>query len=283
MFFEPSLALFSFGVGILGAMCGGVQTFICTGFAGIVVYVLKAAGVEPTLLGDTVLNTLLLPAIIFNAAAVATAVAARRYPDQVTGWDITRSLIFAHDTSLMLIGGLSGTVGYLLFSLFSYMGLPTDCGALAIVLVGILVRLTLSTGRRWNPEATEYYRKEGWRYWVFQSVNCLAVATVFAIILQEAGPEFYGVGFSISALLLIFDYAGSGQKMPTTHQITSIVGVALGLTGGNIVLAVLFGWVSNIIYLLTAKYFNEQCSTHIDGPAVGICVTSLLLHLIFGA
>lgn len=281
MFFEPSLALFTFGVGILGAMCGGVQTFICTGFAGIVVYALKAAGIEPTLLGDTVLNTLLLPAVIFNAAAVATAVAARKYPNEVKGWDITRSLIFSHDTSLMLVGGFAGMVGYLLFSLFSYLGLPSDCGALAIVLVGILVRLTLSTGRKWNPDATQYYAEQGWKYWVFQTVNCLAVATVFAIILHDAGPEFYGVGFSISALLLIFDYAGSGQKMPTTHQITAVVGTALGLTGGNIVIAVLFGLVSNVIYLLTAKYFNEQCSTHVDAPAVAIFVTSLLLNLIF--
>lgn len=281
MFFEPSMALFSFAVGILGAMCGGIQTFICTGFAGIVVYALKAAGVEPTLLGDSVLNTLLLPAIIFNAAAVATAVAARKYPDEVKGYDISRSLIFSHDTSLMLAGGLAGTIGYLLFSFFSYIGLPSDCGALAIIVVGIIVRLTLSTGRKWNPDATTYYRQQGWQYWVFQSVNCLAVATVFALMLHDAGPEFYGVGFSVSALLLIFDYAGSGQKMPTTHQITSIVGTTLGLTGGNIVLAVLFGWVSNIIYLLTAKYFNEDCSTHIDGPAVAIFVTSLVVNLIF--
>lgn len=157
MFFDPFLVTFSFGVGILGAMFGGTQTFICTGFAGVVVYVLKAAGVEPTLLGDSVLNTLLLPAIIFNGSAVATAVAARKYR-QIEGWDITRSLIFTHDPLIMLVGGAAGTVGYLLFSLFSYLGIPTDAGAVAIVLVGVIVRLTLSTGRKWNPDATQYYR-----------------------------------------------------------------------------------------------------------------------------
>ena len=280
MFFDPFLVVFSFGVGILGAMLGGIQTFICTGFAGVVVYILKAAGVEPTLLGDSVLNTLLLPAIIFNASAMATAVAARKYP-QIKGWDITRSLIFTHDTLVMLVGGAAGAGGYLLFSLLTYLGLPADAGSWAIVLFGIVARLTLSTGRKWNPDATEYYRKEGWQYWVFQTVNCLAVAGVFAFILHEAGPEFYGVGFSISALLLIFSYAGDGQKVPTTHQITNIVGVTLGLTNGNIALAVLFGLISNHIYLVFSKYFNEDCSTHIDGPAVGIALTTLLLNLIF--
>lgn len=280
MFFDPFLVVFSFGVGILGAMFGGVQTFICTGFAGIVVYVLKACGVEPTLLGDTVLNVMLLPAIIFNGSAVATAVAARKYP-QIKGWDITRSLIFTHDTLVMLVGGLAGAGGYLLFSFLSFMGLPADAGSFSIVIFGVITRLTLSTGRKWNPDATEYYRQEGWQYWVFQTVNCLAVATVFAFILREAGPEYYGVGFSISAALLIFSYAGDGQKVPTTHQITNIVGVTLGLTGGNIVLAVLFSLIANHIYLVFSKYFNEDCSTHIDGPAVGIALTTLLLNIIF--
>lgn len=281
MFFDPFLAVFAFGVGILGAMFGGVETFICTGFAGIVVYTLKAAGVEPTLLGDSVLNTLLLPAIIFNGAAVATAVAARKYPDDVKGWDITRSLIFAHDTGVMLAGGAAGMGGYLLFSLLSHLGLPADAGSFAIVIFGVAVRLTLSTGRKWNPQATEYYREQGWRYWVYQSVTCIAIATVFALLLHDAGPEFYGVGFSISAALLLFGYAGDGQKVPTTHQITNIVGVTLGLTGGNIVLAVLFGWIANMLYLVFSKYFNEDCSTHIDGPAVAIAVTTLVLNLVF--
>lgn len=282
MFFDPFLVVFSFCVGILGAMFGGVQTFICTGFAGVIVYTLKAAGVEPTLLGDSVLNTLLLPAIIFNGSAVATALAARKYPDKVKGWDITRSLIFLHDTGIMLVGGLGGTVGYLLFSLFSYVGLPTDAGALSIIVCGVVTRLTLSTGRKWNPDATAYYREEGWQYWVFQTVNCLAVAAVFAFILQQAGPEFYGAGFSVSALMLIFSYAGDGQKVPTTHQITSVVGTVLALTGGNIALSVVFALIANHVYLVFAKYLNEDCSTHIDPPAVGIIVGTLLANLIFG-
>ena len=281
MFFDPFLVLFSFGVGILGAMLGGIQTFICTGFAGIIVYALKAAGVEPTLLGDTVLNMLLLPAIIFNGSAVATAVAAKKYPDQLQGWDISRSLIFLHDTGVMLVGGIAGALGYLLFSLFTHIGLPTDAGASAIIILGVIVRLTLSNGRKWNPDATTYYREQGFSYWVFQTVNCIAVAGVLGFILREAVPDFYGVGFSISAALLLFGYAGDGQKVPTTHQITAVVGTALTLTGGNLLIAIAFALISNHIYLVFAKYFNEDCSTHIDPPAVGIVVASLLLNLIF--
>ena len=281
MFFDPFMVVFAFGVGILGAMFGGIQTFICTGFAGIVVYALKACGVEPTLLGDTVLNMLLLPAVIFNGSAVATAVAASKYPGRIEGWDITRSLIFLHDTSIMLVGGLGGSLGYLVYTLFSWVGLPTDAGAMTMILFGVIYRLTLSNGRKWNPDASAYYREQGWRYWVFQTVNCLAVALVFGFIMREAGPDFYGVGFSISAVLLLFGYAGDGQKVPTTHQITAVVGTALALSGGSIPVACVFALISNHIYLAFAKYFNEDCSTHIDPPAVGIAVATLLLNVVF--
>ena len=211
---------------------------------------------------------------------ISTAAAARKYPE-VKGWDITRSLIFTHDTGLMLLGGLAGTCGYLLFALLSHLGIPTDAGSAAIVIMGVIVRFTMSTGRKWNTDATAYYREEGPKYWVFQSINCVAVASVFGLLLREAGPEFYGLGFSISAALLIFSYAGDGQKIPTTHQITNVVGTTLALTGGNVVLAVVFALISNTVYLLFARYCNEDCSTHIDPPAVAIVVATLLLNIIF--
>lgn len=281
MVFDPYMMAFSFGIGILGAMFGGIQTFICTGFAGIIMFALKAAGAEVSFLGKEVLNTLLLPAIIFNGAGLSTALAARRHPGQIEGWDITRSLIFLHDTPVMLTGGLGGMLGYLVFSLASQLGLPADAGSFSVLSVGIAGRLLLGTGRRWNPDAAAYYREQGVEYWVFQTVNATAMAVVCAILLKEAGPDYYGLGFSVSAALLIFGYAGGGQKVPTTHQITNIVGVTMGLTGGNIVVSVAFALLANVIYLLFAKFFNEECSTHIDPPAVGIELVTLILGIVF--
>ena len=56
-----------------------------------------------------------------------------------------------------------------------------------------------------------------------------------------------------------------------------IVGYAMAATGGNVVVSVLFGMLSNLIYLLFARYFNERCDTHIDPPAVAIEICSLIL------
>jgi hypothetical protein len=181
----------------------------------------------------------------------------------------------------MLMGGFGGMAGYVVYALLSRAGWPADAGAASVVLIEAVGRLVLSDGRMWNPDATAYYREQGPSYWLFQNVNCLAMALVTAILLKSAGPAFYGIGFSISAVLLIFGYAGDGQKVPTTHQITNVVGVAMGLTGGNVAVSVAFGMFANMIYLLFAKYFNENCSTHVDPPAVAIEVTTLVMGLIF--
>ena len=130
--FSWSTALLSFFVGIVGAIFGGTQTFICTGFAGIFIYLLKATGVESPFLMDTLLNTVFLPAIIFNAATVSTAFAARKY--DIEGWDVNHSLIFTHDPVVMLVSGLGGLVGYLVFVFAQMIHLPADAGSFSVIL-----------------------------------------------------------------------------------------------------------------------------------------------------
>ena len=277
--FSASTALLAFLVGIVGSIFGGTQTFIVTGFVGLFIYTLQAVGIQSEFLSETLMNTVFLPAIIFNAASVSTAYAAKHY--DIEGWDINHSLLFTHDPIVSLLAGFGGVAGYLVFAFARGIGLPADQGSFSVILIGILTRIFLGNGRWTNPNATAYYKKEGIRYWVFQTINYLAVSIVFALLLKEAGPAYYGMGFNISALLLIFGYAGGGQKVPTTHQITCILGTALGLTSGNIFVAVLFGWISNMIYLLFARYFNEDCSTHIDPPAVAIAVVTMLLKVFF--
>ena len=212
--FSWSTALLSFFVGIVGAIFGGTQTFICTGFAGIFIYLLKATGVESPFLMDTLLNTVFLPAIIFNAATVSTAFAARKY--DIEGWDVNHSLIFTHDPVVMLVSGLGGLVGYLVFVFAQMIHLPADAGSFSVILVGVLTRLLLGHGHWINPDATAYYQKEGPRYWVFQVINALGVCGLTAIALSYVTPDFYTVGFNISAALILL----SGSIAPTRPRTT---------------------------------------------------------------
>ncbi len=278
--FSLSTALLAFFVGIVGAIFGGTQTFICTGFAGIFIYLLKAAGIESPFLMDTLLNTVFLPAIIFNAATVSTAFAARKY--DIEGWDVNHSLLFTHDPAVMLVSGLGGLVGYLVFVFAQLLHLPADAGSFSVILVGVLTRLFLGHGHWVNPNATAYYKKEGARYWVFQAINALGVCGLTAIALSYVTPDFYTVGFNISAaLILLSGFDTQHRTYPTTHHETLVVGYAMLMTGGNVLIAICFGILANLIYLLFARYCNENCDTHIDPPAVAIEACSLILFTLF--
>lgn len=54
-----------------------------------------------------------------------------------------------------------------------------------------------------------------------------------------------------------------------------------GTHGGNVVLSVAFALLPNVIYLLFARYFNEEFSTHIDPLAVAIELAALALGRLF--
>ena len=275
--FSASTAFLAFCLGVVGAIFGGTQVFITTGFAGLFIYALKAAGVESEFLMNTLLNTVFLPAVIFNAASVSTAFAARRGYD-VDGWDVTHSLLFTHDPLVMLVAGVGGLAGYLVFATAVSLGVPADQGSVSVILIGILTRLIFGQGHWVNPEATAYYKREGVRYWLFQLVNGVAICSVVAIVLSHVDPAYYTIGFSVSAaLILLSTFDVQHKTYPTTHHETLVVGYAMGATGGNVVVAVLFGLLANLIYLLFARYCNENCDTHIDPPAVAIAICSFIL------
>ena len=275
--FSVTTAALSFFLGIVGAIIGGTQAFIMVGVAGLFIYALQAAGVSSAFLTDTLLNTVFLPAIIFNAATVSTALAAKR-GHKIDGWDVTHSLLFTHDPVVMFTAGLGGLAGYLVFVLAQMLNIPADQGSFSVIIIGVLTRLVLGDGHWKNPNATAYYNEQGVNYWIFQLINAVGVCGVTAIVLSQVPPEFYTVGFSISAaLLLLQSYDRQGLTYPTTHHETLIVGYAMAATGGNVVVSVLFGMLSNLIYLLFARYFNERCDTHLDPPAVAIEICSLIL------
>ena len=211
---------------------------------------------------------------------MSTAYAAKHY--DIEGWDINHSLLFTHDPIVSLMGGLGGVIGYLVFAFARGIGLPADQGSFSVILVGVLTRLLLGNGRWVNPNATAYYKKEGPRYWAFQFVNALGICGLTALVLEQMDPAFYNIVFNISAaLILLSGFDAKRRTYPTTHHETLVVAYAMAATGANVVLSIVFGMIANLIYLLFARYFNEDCGTHIDPPAVAIEICSLILFTCF--
>lgn len=62
--FSLSSIILAFFAGILGTLIGGTQTFICTGFVGLLIFLLEHVGVNTTFLNEALSNNLFLPCII---------------------------------------------------------------------------------------------------------------------------------------------------------------------------------------------------------------------------
>ena len=58
--FSLSSIILAFFAGILGTLIGGTQTFICTGFVGLLIFLLEHVGVNTTFLNEALSNNLFL-------------------------------------------------------------------------------------------------------------------------------------------------------------------------------------------------------------------------------
>ena len=101
MFLLSSIIL-AFFAGILGTLIGGTQTFICTGFVGLLVIIFNHCGIDTTFLNEVISNNLFLLCIIFNAAGLATAYAATKH--DIRGVETSRLLAFTNDPYVLLVG-----------------------------------------------------------------------------------------------------------------------------------------------------------------------------------
>ena len=95
--------ILAFFAGILGALIGVTQTFICTGFVGLLIFLLEHVGVDTTFLNEALSNNLFLPCIIFNAAGLATAYAGTKHNIIAGRPTFFKSLIFKDKPALVRI------------------------------------------------------------------------------------------------------------------------------------------------------------------------------------
>lgn len=271
---ELSLIVLSFFSGVLGTIIGGTQTFICTGFIGIIVSILTLLGYQVHFINDVILNVLFLPCVIFNGAAIATAYAAKNH--NIRGVNTDRSLLFTKDYKVFLCGGLFGLIGYLLFLYFTYLDIPMDIGALVVVIVGIIGRLLFNQEQWINKKAFTPSRNALINLFTFQFILAIGVSLITILLVKITGIT--AIGFYISAFSLIFVF--KYPQFPATHHISMVVGYAFVQTG-DIVLSILFGLLSHLLFTVFGIFFNVDCGTHIDPPAVAIGLFSYIIFLSF--
>ena len=260
--------------GAAGALIGGTQTFIITGFVGIISYVLQACGVDVTFFDNYVLNMFFLPCIIFNGACVATAYSA--FYHDIRGFQTNKSLAFTNDIKVLFMGSLGGLLGYAIYAIANHLKLPMDTGALSVLTIGLLLRFFLNKEQKYNPTKLKHHQSMPINEWMFQLVMGIVIS--FAMAYFAYHSKLYTIGFSISALSLIFGLSDSA--FPATHHTTLVAGYAVMQTG-NIAMGIIFGVISHMINYFFSEICNVECGTHVDGPAVAIAICSLVLFMFF--
>lgn len=269
--------LIAMAAGGLGALIGGTQTFIMTGFVGIISAVFVAVGQGSAFFDTQVVNQMFLPAIIFNGDVVATAYAAKHY--DIRGHETNRSLAFTKDSKVILMGCLGGLLGFLVYSLAVYLKLPCDQGSVAVILVGILTRVLLGQERKINPDGLKFIEGDGTpdsdggaSVWSFHILMALIAGLAMGYFVKAT--QLYTIGFSISAVTLIFGL--TDPHFPATHHITLVAGYCVQATG-NVFTGAMFAIIAELINLVFGEIFNNECGTHLDPPAVAIFICSLII------
>lgn len=262
--------------GMLGTMIGGTASFVITGLVGLIVVILNAAGANTNFLNDQVLNLLFMPCVCFNGAVAGLAVAANVRHHDINGANGNCSLHFTKDPLVLLVGGVFGLLGYLLFLLFSYLNTPMDIGALVVLLVNSLIRVLFGTKKYINHPQDSLFTSNQINFWLFQIIFAGGLSLVTAYFVKMSGVA--SLGFSLSALSLIFAFIN--DDFPATHHTTLIAGYAI-MAVDSLLLASVLGILAQIVFILFNTYFNTELDSHVDAPAASIALFSLIIFTVF--
>ncbi|WP_243115958.1 hypothetical protein [Petrocella atlantisensis] len=275
--------LISFGGGVFAATIGALGAFIFVGFTGLVGIGTILAGGEATILNDIAFGSYLGPHIAFagGVAAVAFAANKKKLMGDANGTDIVAPMFGLGDPTVLLVGGIFGSLGYAInYLLSSVLAVQTDTIALTVVISGLIVRLVFGkTGLIGTFDGSKgdvrRYFPEG-KFFLFMLI--LAAGLGLVVSNMAIALNIAAIGFTISAASLIF--AEMGLPVPGTHHITMVAGLA-AVSSGDPYIGMAFGILSMIVGEVFTLVFNSHNDTHIDPPAGAIFICSFIVLAIF--
>lgn len=279
--------LLSFCGGVFGAAFGALTAFILFGFL-----LLLASVNSNEVLTNLALGELFGPHTAFAGGVAAAAFASHKKLLKESGKNLVTPLLFSGNISPLLIGGLFGSLGFLLqYLLFEFAEetlhiLPsgTDVIAGSIVLSALIVRFLFSNTPLFNRKPFLFQEeapgtKNGiwlpwetdWKLVIFLGI---VFGTFFSFLALQIGNPL--LGFGLSAMFLLFLHFGT--HIPVTHHIALPAGTVAVLSG-NLLCGIAFGLLGALLGEFSARIFYNGGKTHIDPPAFAIFVCSLFFFL----
>ena len=295
MSFDPLWLVAAFGGGIFGAAFGAVPAFIMMGFAIIVGTALQLSTGDATFFNVVGLGPVLGPQISFASGCVAAAYAARvgKFP---SGRDIFPALLGLDAPDVLLVGGISGALGYVFWWAFANLPPIGQTGATNPIAASIMVNLFIARllfgkkggvlgglfgkvregDNRWLPTEVA-----NWLPWQSRPLQLLVLGVGLGLgvswsTIQAPGLShgMFGLWFGVAAAGLVF--LQFGVKVPVWHHIALAAAQAIVVGGGDIWWGVTFALVAAYLGELFAGLFLIHGDTHIDPPTAALVVTFTL-------
>lgn len=284
--------LVAFGGGIFGASIGALPAFSFVGFLTMIgVAIQLSVAPEAT-------DFFGIPFGAFGphtggfAAGVAAAAYAAKKGKLESGRNIVTAGMGLNSPDVLLVGGIFGIVGYLIFWALSFVpsfgpGLAfSDLPGCGVVISAFIVRFMFGTcglcGKA-DPGRHFFQPTDATKWLAFQSSfsQIIVIGVGGGLLGGWLGVTYGGTGallaFGIAAASLLF--LSLGVLTPVTHHIMLPAGLA-GAASGSIVWAVVVGIVSAFAGELFARLFLDHGDTHIDPPACAIALMTFVVNLL---
>lgn len=296
--------IFSVCGGMVGAILGPITTFIIVGFTGIAGVIATISGSSFDWIGTVALGPIFGPHVAF-IGGVAAAAYAKKIGSLETGKDIVTPLLSLKKPSVILVGGVFGSLGYILNDLFlRFFPGEFDSIAFTIVIMAFIGKVLFGDeglsgiygltpkevkeigGRFSSKSAIQWLPYLSTGFEKLLAAVSFGGASAYITYLMLQNPDTAGVaafvGFFMSAASLL--WLINGFAIPVTHHITLCASYAVVASGGSII----WGITGAIIATFAADFLAQAfllygSDTHVDPPSMGIAVTSLLLLTIFPA
>lgn len=291
MTFSLLFLVAAFGGGIFGAAIGGLASFIICGVAAIVGAALTAyANDGGAFAGLVAWGPVLGPQISFAGGAAAAVYAAKKGL-LGSGRDIGTPLLGLGSPDVLLVGGLFGVIGYILWWAFAQLPMIGGIGftnpiALSIIVNALIARLAFGkTGlfgkvragdNRWRASEVGV-----WLPWMSDPLTLLILGLGFGIMVSYAAvqvPALAGVWFGVATISLIFLHAG--HKFPVWHHVALAAEQVIVVAKGDFYWGIAFAVLAIFLGEFYAMLFTAHGDSHVDPPSAALFTTFTLMAVL---
>ncbi|MCU0488301.1 MAG: hypothetical protein MUE67_05035 [Anaerolineales bacterium] len=288
MAFDWLFLVAAFGAGVWGAAIGGLPSFILCGVAAMIGAATGALD-NASYLGGVAFGLILGPQISFAGGAAAAVYAAKR-GKLAGGRDIATALAGLKSPDVLLVGGLFGVIGYILWWAIAQIPLGdtgfTNPIALSIILNAIIARLMFGKTGAFGkvPNGDNRWRASklhSWLPWQTAPLELLTIGLGFGIAVAYATkmyPQFYGLWFGVATVGLVF--LQFGVTVPVWHHIALAAEQVMILGGADMWWGVAFAVLGAFLGDFYGQLFTAHGDSHIDPPSASLFTTFTIMALL---